>query len=260
MDQFYEDFYTAVDTSPAHAEFCTRVFGRNLAQHGFADLAQLDALLDAAGLGPADHALDLGCGNGLITAYLADQSGACFTGLDNSATAIRQAQDRTRGKADRLAFRVGDLNALDLPAAAFDAIVSIDSLYFAADLPRTIGELARALRPGGQMLIYYAHGREPWVPKEEFRAGSILPDGTPLAQALQANGLHYAARNFTADDDRLARLRIAVLAELRPRFEAEGLMFIWESRNGDAHGIRQAIEDGLHARYLYHVRLSGDRS
>jgi hypothetical protein len=45
-----------------------------------------------------------------------------------------------------------------------------------------------------------------------------------------------------------------VLAELRPQFEAEGAMFIYDNRMGDAEGISQAILENLHARYLYHVQ------
>jgi hypothetical protein len=53
----------------------------------------------------------------------------------------------------------------------------------------------------------------------------------------------------------LAQRRKAVLAELRPLFEAEGNAFIHANRMGDANGISQAIEDGLHARYLYHAQI-----
>ena len=31
-------------------------------------------------------------------------------------------------------------------------------------------------------------------------------------------------------------------------------LFIYENRMGDAAGIRQAVADGLHARYFYHVQ------
>ena len=38
MFDFYTRFYRAVATSAANAEYCERVYGRNLCQHGFADL------------------------------------------------------------------------------------------------------------------------------------------------------------------------------------------------------------------------------
>ena len=82
MKDFYEKYYTAMKSSAAHAEFCERVFGKNLCQHGFADMAQLDLLLEVTGLRPGQRALDLGCGNGLITEYLSDESGAHITGLE----------------------------------------------------------------------------------------------------------------------------------------------------------------------------------
>jgi len=39
MRHFCQEFYRLVPRSPAHAEFCERVFGRDLAQHGFTDVA-----------------------------------------------------------------------------------------------------------------------------------------------------------------------------------------------------------------------------
>ena len=168
MWDFYDNFYRATAASAAHSEFCTRVFGIDLCQHGFADVAQLDALVAAAQLGPGQHVLDLGCGSGLIAEYLSDHSGAHVTGLDYVPDAIRQACERTRAKADRLDFVVGDINALVLPPAAFDVIVSIDTIYFSDDYSTTIAALAQALRPGGRLAFLYSHGREPWVPVEEF--------------------------------------------------------------------------------------------
>jgi hypothetical protein len=65
--------------------------------------------------------------------------------------------------------------------------------------------LAQALKPGGQMASF-AHGREPWA-RDKFLADSILPDRTPLAAALQANGLDFRTLDFTPDEYRIAQLR-----------------------------------------------------
>lgn len=170
MDDFYAAFYAAVEHSQAHHLFCERAYGLDLSQHGFADRQQLDLLLQVTQLGPTHRALDLGCGNGLIAEYLSDRTGAHITGLDFIPAAIAQARQRTAAKSDRLAFVVGDINYLDLPAGAHDLIKK-------------------------------------------------------------------------------------VLADLKPQFEAEGNLFIYDNRLGDAEGISQAIDDHLHARYLYHVQL-----
>lgn len=258
MRDFYTAFYSVTEHSQAHHAFCERVFGMNLCQHGFADLAQLDLLLQVTQLGPAHRVLDLGCGNGMITEYLSDRTGAHITGLDYIPDAIRQAQKRTVAKSDRLSFLVGDINQLELPAGSYDAILSIDTMYFSTDYRATLRELKAALRPGGQMAILFSHGREPWAPKEQFLQETTLPDKTPLAVALKANGLAYRTWDLTRQDYELALQRKRVLSELKPQFEAEGALFIYENRTGDANGISQAIEDGLHARYLYHVELTHD--
>ena len=257
MQDFYDAFYTAVPHSQAHHLFCERVFGLDLGQHGFADVAQLDLLRQVTGLHAGQSVLDVGCGQGLIAEYLADLSGAQVTGLDINPQAIAQARQRTAVKTGRLAFQVGDINRLELTDNTFDVILSIDSLYFSEDYPATIQVLRAALRPEGQMAFLYSYGREPWVPKADFPKETILPDKTPLAQALQANQLPFRTWDLTARDYELAQRRKQVLAELRPLFAAEGTLFIYENRLGDAAGISQAIEEGLHGRYLYHVQCSG---
>ncbi len=254
MKDFYEDFYAALARSAAHTEFCQRVFGRDLAQHGFADMAQLDKLIAVTGLQSGMHALDIGCGNGQIAEYLSDQTGAHITGLDYIERAVQQAMNRTAAKRNRLDFMAGDINALDLYDGRYDLIISIDSIYFSDDYVDTIARFKLALCRGGALAFFYGYGREPWVSKEEFPADKLAPDKTPLADALTANGLTFESWDFTPDDLRLAKLRQDVLADLKPRFEAEGSLFIYENRMGDANGMRAAIEEGLHRRYLYVAR------
>jgi SAM-dependent methyltransferase len=251
MKDFYTKFYLSIEHSPAHHAFCERVYGRDLCQHGFADMEQLDLLRKETGLGPAHLALDLGSGNGMIAEYLSDSSGARITGLDFIEEAVGAARRRTEAKADRLSFIAGDINRLELPASAFDAVLSIDSIYFSGDYAATIRVLKAALRPGGGMVFLYSYGREPWVPREKFAAEKLPADQTPLADALRANGLSFRTWDLTKQDYLLAQRRKRVLEELKPQFEAEGLRFIYENRMGDAMGVSQAVEEGLHARYLY---------
>lgn len=255
MRDFYENFYRTVAASPVHAAFCTRCFGQNLGQHGFADMAQVDALLKTVNLHPGQRALDLGCGNGLMAEYIADRTGAHLTGLDYIPEAIRQAQERTVAKRAQLNFMVGDINALTLPSQAFDLIISVDTMYFCNDYTVTIGQLLPSLRPGGQFAIFFAHGWGPWMAVDAFDPATLAPDKTPLGVALQAHGLAFTVQDFTADDYRLAQVRKQVLSALKPQFEAEDLMFIYENRLGDANGVSRAVELQLHRRYLYHVQL-----
>jgi cyclopropane fatty-acyl-phospholipid synthase-like methyltransferase len=256
VKDFYNAYYAAVEQSQAHHAFCERVFGKDLCQHGFTDLEQLELLLQVTQLGSAQRVLDLGCGNGMIAEYLSDCTGAHITGLDFIPQAISQALQRTATKSDRLAFMVGDINRLELPSGAFDVILSIDTMYFSEDYTATLRELKAALQPSGQMAIFFSYGREPWVPKDEFPKEMLPPDKTPLAKALTANDLTFRTWDLTRQDYQLAQRRKELLAELKPQFEAEGTLFIYKNRLGEAEGISQAIEERLHARYLYRVQLA----
>lgn len=253
MQAFYERFYQTIEQSRAHERFCERAFGRNLGQHGFADMAQLDTLLAALHSGPHHHLLDLGCGNGQIAEYISDCTGAHVTGLDYIPAAIHQAQARTAAKADRLSFLVGDINALTLPPAAFDAILAIDTIYFSQDYVTTIRQLTAALRPGGRLFFFYSYGWEPGMSSNDFLRETLEPTRTPLAVALQANGLTFITQDFTEMDYRLAQQRKQVLAELQAAFLAEDLQFIYDNRMGEANGISRGVELGLHRRYFYQV-------
>lgn len=184
MWDWYTQYYAVVASSQANAQFCERLHGHNLCQHDFTEMAHLDKLIEVADLRPGQRVLDLGCGNGLIAEYLSDRSDAHVTGIDFIPEAIRQAQERTRSKRDRLEFRVGNIGAPDFPDASFDLLVSIDTLYF-TPLPETIGRMKQILKPDGQMAMFYSHGCLPHESLETFPKEKILPDGTPLAQALQ---------------------------------------------------------------------------
>jgi cyclopropane fatty-acyl-phospholipid synthase-like methyltransferase len=254
MQEFYTRYYAAIAASAAYGEFCRRAYGQNFGQHGFADMAQVDALLGVIRLAPGDRALDLGCGNGGITEYISDTTGAHVTGVDYIPEAIRQAQERTAVKRSRLAFRVGDIRELDLPPRRCDVLISIDTLYF-TELDRSIPQMAALLPPGGQMAIFYSHGADPEKPIATFPRETLPPPRTPLGEALSRQGLHFQAWDFTEADYRHAQLVRQILEVLEPAFQEEGNQFLYDNRLGEAHGIISAVEARAHARYLYHVTV-----
>jgi protein-L-isoaspartate O-methyltransferase len=250
MFDFYARFYTAVASSAANAEYCTQVYGRNLCQHGFADLLHLDHLLQVSRLSASDRILDLGCGNGMIAEYISDQTGAHVTGIDFIPQAIRDALERTQAKRDRLAFRVMDISRLDFPSASFDVIISIDTLYF-SEVLATLGGCLPLLKAGGRLVAFFDQSCGPGTPLEDYPREIIQADQTELAQALQK--LNFSYQTWDYSDAMLAHLRRRrpALAALKTQFEAEGNQFLYESHLGEANGIERAYTHGAGKRYLY---------
>jgi len=250
MFDFYTRFYHAVASSVANAEYCVSVYGRNLCQHGFADLLHLDHLIQVSGISANSRILDLGCGNGMIAEYIADQTGAHVTGIDFIERAILDAQARTETRRDRLAFRVMEMSHLDFPPASFDVVISIDTLYF-GDVVETLRPVMPMLRSGGRLAAFLDQSCGPDKPLEDYPRELILPDGTELAQALQRLGLPYQTWDYTEPMLAHLRRRRPVLQDLKAQFESEGNRFLYDSHLGEANGIEQAYVNGAGRRYLY---------
>ncbi len=250
MFDFYTRFYEAAASSAANAEYCDRVYGRNLCQHGFADLPDLDEMVHVSGISASSRVLDLGCGNGMIAETIADQTGAHVTGIDFIERAIRDAQARTEAKRERLAFLVMDMSRLDFPPASFDVVISIDTLYF-GDAYETLRPIIPMLRPGGRLAAFFDQSCGPDTPQESYPKDLTLPDSTELAQALQRLGLSYRTWDYTGKMLAHVRRRKPVLQALKAQFESEGNQFLYDSHLGEANGIERAYVNGAGRRYLY---------
>lgn len=98
--------------------------------------------------------LDVGCGKGGDLRRMASFAleGAQFAGIDSSGAAIETARAATAGNAG-FSWHQADVS-LGLPFAdgAFDALFSLNLLECVADKNALLREMARVLRPGGQIV------------------------------------------------------------------------------------------------------------
>lgn len=110
----------------------------------------LPAVLEAGLPAGASRVLDLGCGLGGKTVYLAEQRPWQVVGVDLLPENVAAAKTfAARRGAPGIDFLVADAAALPHPAAAFDLVVTSDTFeHF--DRPREVlSEIVRVLRPGG---------------------------------------------------------------------------------------------------------------
>lgn len=119
-----------------------------------ADPEQRAMLKDyAARLAPAGELLEVGCGTGAITRYLATLPGVTHaTGLDPSPLFVERARELA-GDAP-IDFVVGDGRDLDLGDERIDAVVLHTSLCHMPGPERALEEAFRVLRPGGQIAVF----------------------------------------------------------------------------------------------------------
>ena len=245
----YNNFFSIAEKSNAHALFCEKVYGKNLCQHGLADIFQLNKMLEVLGLTDSDRVLDLGCGNGFITEYLQEQTGAFFEGLDISEEAIGQARKRTETKNEQLTFSVGNINRLDFNPQTFSAVVAIDTLYYVNNLEESLKKIIEIIKPNGQMGLFFTQ----WINNLEDKA-SLLPENTSLAMLLKKYNLKFTSFDLTEHEAEHWRKKVDVLEQLKPKFEKEGNLDLYNYRYSEA--VRYADWDSSkRSRYLYHIRL-----
>jgi ubiquinone/menaquinone biosynthesis C-methylase UbiE len=115
---------------------------------------------DVAGAGLPDGAvvLDVGTGPGRLPLLLAQRCPSIrVEGIDLSVQMIDQANKLAAEagiSGERLRYRVADVAALPYPDGSVDLIVSSLSLHHWADVPASMMEIRRVLRPGGRAWIY----------------------------------------------------------------------------------------------------------
>ncbi len=113
-------------------------------------------LLARAGLTPADRVLDIGCGDGRITAEIARlvPQGAAV-GLDLSADMVAHAAASFPPDTyPNLRFTQGNAAALPFDRD-FDIVFSNAALHWVRDHRPVVAGIARALRPGGRCILEF---------------------------------------------------------------------------------------------------------
>ena len=135
-----------------------------------------------------ERVLEVGCGSGMAAQLvggllvagpgIAGSAAGWMLAVDRSATAVRRTSARVAGLP--VGVRQAELSELNDIAGSFDAAFTIDvNVFWTGPAERSVGVLARALRPGGRLLIAYGAGGP--------TTGDRLT--RPIAAGMDASGL-----------------------------------------------------------------------
>ena len=121
----------------------------------------------------AARILDVGCGTGLVGAYLAGHGFSAIDGLDFSPEMLTRAEDK--GCYTQLVE--GDLNSvLEIPSQIYDGAISCGTFTHGHVQANALEEIFRVLKPSG--LFACTVHREIWQPAGfESRFASLVGDG-----------------------------------------------------------------------------------
>jgi tocopherol O-methyltransferase len=153
------------------------VDGQKQVERRRAQIDLIEELLDWSGFQPAadsnPHIIDIGCGIGGSSLYLAEKFNGNVVGITLSPVQAQRAQDRSlaAGLMTRSIFKVA--NALDIPQPdnSFDLVWTLESGEHMPDKEKFLQECYRVLKPGGRLIM------ATWCHRStEGKAGALTAD------------------------------------------------------------------------------------
>ncbi len=138
---------TAVDFHSAIAE---EFAGKYLVSLGFRERFEVWTGLFGRYIKPGSRVVDLGCGSGVLSAYLGER-GCTVTGIDGSARMIALCEKNRRSANERYVLERLPLANPTLYATA-DVVIASSLLEYLDDLPGALAQIQSMLPPGGLFL------------------------------------------------------------------------------------------------------------
>jgi len=176
----HEKFYNTSDTDPRIAFFDRQAETWDLNGPDVkTTIHRLEELGELLALRPGQDLLEVGCGTGQITAWLADQvKPGKVTGIDFSEAMLIKA----RSKAIDARFMRRDVCTDSLGQHGYDVVLCFHSFPHFRDKQAALKNIAQALRPLGSLIILHLKGRREVNDFHDGVGGAVEGDHLPNEQ------------------------------------------------------------------------------
>lgn len=156
--------------------------------------AERERAAAALRLGGEERVLDVACGSGHFTGFMAGQlgGGGFVIGVDTSVPMVERAvRDNS---CPRAVYMRADALSLPFNDRAFDVVCCLAGLHHVAEPIAILHEMVRVLSPGGRIAVLTSYGRESILLRKGVELGATICgvrvfDRTTIPAFLAAAGL-----------------------------------------------------------------------
>jgi trans-aconitate 2-methyltransferase len=188
--------------------------GADYAQHSSLQAAMADEVLARLQLRGDEQLLDLGCGDGKLSARIAERlPRGTVLGVDASASMVAYAQQQFGGRPN-LRFEVADARRLDFDAR-FDHLVSFNALHWVPQQELALRGMRRALKPGGRAQLRLVTRAELTSLEEVAEAVRREPVWAPAFVGFSDPYLRLDAAQYAALASSLGLAVVSVDSEMK---------------------------------------------
>ena len=164
-------------------------------------------MLELLPLKPGLKILDVACGSGKqCSSYYQHLNGDCtIVGVDVSKDLLNQAKDNAAADGKKIEFQPLDFNKkFNFPDNSFNLVSCCFAIYYAEDIPFTISEMHRVLKPGGTL---FTSGPMPENKKVFY---DIIHEATNKAIPKMPGSSRYASEILDEIKKKFSRTKVAV--------------------------------------------------
>jgi ArsR family transcriptional regulator len=158
--------------------------------------------------------LDIASGDGVLAELLAPHS-ARYVCIDTSPRVVAAAAERLRPFAN-VEVREGDMHALPCADASFDLAVLMHALTYAARPAQAVAEAARALRPGGQLVLSSLARHDHRAAVEAFGHANLGFTTRELTRFVEKAGLEVLSAGTVTRERRPPHFEVISLIARKP--------------------------------------------
>ncbi len=121
-----------------------------------AQILMQDLVAKKLKLGPKDLVLDAGCGQGIVSAYLAKKFGCRIEGITVLPFEVERANSLAKklNIEDKVNYSVMDYNKTKFKSNFFDCIYTTETLSHSINIRETLKEFFRILKKGGRAAFF----------------------------------------------------------------------------------------------------------